>query len=786
MKYLYIAVTVCISTIQLTLAQNLPAEVYFSPGNTMLLTGGKPHTGLYNTEVIKSLYLNFPQTNYWTLLTNNYASETNIIASMTFDSIVYDSVGVRFRGNTSYTTIGTSQKKSFAIEMDWLRPNQDLMGYKNLKLNNAHQDPTFMREVLYSRMAARYIPIARANFVRLYINNQDWGLYPNIQNVDKTFLESWFLSNDGANFRATKQGTGAPGGGWGDGTAGMNYLSADSTPYLNYYSLKSSDIADPWNRLVKACYGLSTASTSNKDTVKKYIDIDRALWLLAVENIFTDDDSYTMKGKMDYMVYYEPETGLTMPLEYDGNSTFQTTLATSTSWGPFKNVTNVNYPLLNKLLNVPEWRQRYLAHYRTILNETFTSATIDTLVNQLNAQIFNLVLADTKKLYSNQQYNNGVPQIKSFVTSRRAYLLSNIEVAQQAPKISSAPYFNSSGVLYQAPTAMQPTTVKVTLSTLPVAQMVYLYYATGVSGATFTKLAMFNDGLHNDGAANDTVWAAEIPGFPATTLVRYYVEAVGASSIASVSYLPEGAEHDVYVYEVQSTVQSNGVVINELLASNTATQVDSAGDFDDWIELYNTNTTAVDLAGFYISDNANRRDKWKLPQGTVLPAGGYLILWADEEQTEGTNHINFKLSASGESLIFSDTVLNTVDEIIFPIQSMDTSYARIPNGTGAWAYRIPTFGRNNENAQSVSAITRSYQLKLYPNPVSETLYLKLGNNSNSPFNWHVYDLQGKEIMQGVCNNSNDFALDCSNIPTGMYVIRLQQDNVIQLARFIRK
>lgn len=786
MKYLYIVISVCISSIQLASAQNLPAEVYYSPGNMMLLTGGKPHTGFYNTDVIKNLYLNFPQTNYWTLLTNNYASETNLLASMTFDSIVYDSVGVRFRGNTSYTTIGTSQKKSFAIELDWLRPSQNLMGYKNIKLNNAHQDVTFMREVLYSRMASRYIPIARANYVRLYINNQDWGLYPNIQNVDKTFLESWFLSNDGANFRATKQATGVPGGGWGDGTAGMNYLSADSTPYLNYYSLKSSDIADPWNKLVKACYGLSTASTTNKDTVKKYIDIDRALWLLAVENIFTDDDSYTMKGKMDYMVYYEPETGLTMPLEYDGNSTFQTSLATSTTWGPFKNVTNVNYPLINKLLNVPEWRQRYLAHYRTILNETFTSGTIDTLVNELNAQIAAHVSTDPKKLYSTAQYTNGLTPLKTFVTSRRAYLLSNVEVAQQAPKISSAPYFNSMGTMYQAPTAMQTATVKVTLTALPVAQMVYLYYATGVSGATFTKLAMFNDGLHNDGAANDTVWAAEIPGFPATTLVRYYVEAVGALSTAPVSYLPEGAEHDVYVYKVQGTVQANGVVINELLASNTATQVDSAGDFDDWIELYNTNTAAVDLSGFYISDNSSRRDKWKLPEGTVLPAGGYLILWADEEQTEGLNHINFKLAASGESLILSDTVLNTVDEINFPLQSMDTSYARIPNGTGVWMYRVPTFGRNNENAASISVVTRLYQLKLYPNPVSEMLYLQLANNPNEPFDWHVYDLQGKEVTKGKCTNSSEFALDCSAIPAGMYVIRLQQDKVIQLARFIRK
>ncbi|MFT3794990.1 CotH kinase family protein [Flavobacterium sp.] len=323
MKQIYFMITVLVAA--MSSAQSLPSELYYSEDGRTLFTGGQAPTGMYDRTVVRDVYLNFAQANYWALLTANYESETEIPAEMIVDGTAYPNVGVRFRGNTSYTTIGNSQKKSFAVDTEFTTEDQNVMGYKNFKFNNAHQDATFMREVLYCRMARKYIPIAKANYIHLYLNNQDWGIYPNIQSLDKTYLEQWFQSNDGARFRATNEETGGgPGGGWGDGTAGLNYISADTLAYKNYYSLKSSDISYPWQKLVDACQALNTTTAANWTTnTKTKIDIDRALWFLAAENIFTDDDSYVMKGKMDYYVYYEPETGRTTPLEYDGNSTFR-------------------------------------------------------------------------------------------------------------------------------------------------------------------------------------------------------------------------------------------------------------------------------------------------------------------------------------------------------------------------------------------------------------------------------------------------------------------------------
>src|SRR6478672_8600146 len=122
MKKLLFLLTFSISFIGIS--QTLPSEMYYSADGRILYTGGVvPTSGLYDKTTVKNVYLNFSQTDYWTQLTNNYASETNIPATMIYDGITYPNVGVRFRGNTSYTTIGSSQKKSFGVETDFVDPN---------------------------------------------------------------------------------------------------------------------------------------------------------------------------------------------------------------------------------------------------------------------------------------------------------------------------------------------------------------------------------------------------------------------------------------------------------------------------------------------------------------------------------------------------------------------------------------------------------------------------------------------------------------------------------------
>ena len=124
--------------------------------------------------------------------------------------------------------------------------------------------------------------------------------------------------------------------------------------------------------------------------------------------------------------------------------------------------------------------------------------------------------------------------------------------------------------------------------------------------------------------------------------MRFYVEAVSNNNSKSVSYDPPGAEHNVYIYQVLPLPASDtSIVINEIMAMNSSTALDNAGEYDDWIELYNKSSEAKDISAYVLTDNPGNLDKWKFTSGTVIPPNGYLIVWADEDISQGIFHSNF-------------------------------------------------------------------------------------------------------------------------------------------------
>lgn len=727
-------------------AQRLPMEMSITEDGRRLTIGGKPSTGLYDSAILRTVELQFSQPNYWQTLKNNYASGTDLPATMIVDGKTYDSVGVRFKGQTSYTQFQNSDKKSFNITMDYAKANQDLMGYSTLNFNNSAFDHTFIREVFYLHQIRNHIPAAKANYIRLSINGQDWGLYPNVQQINRTYLSEWFLSNDGSNWRADrpKGSTGFPGG-WGDGTAAMNYLGSDTTKYQTYYTLKSSNQDKPWDILVATCNALNNTSIAELPTVlPAYLDIDRTLWFLACEIAFTDDDGYVFKGKMDYFVYYEPETGRMTPLEFDGNTVME---SRNVNWSPFYNETKANYPLLNKILAVPQWRQRYLAHMRTVISALLDPASCNRIMDSYKAQIDTIVQRDPKKIYSYNQFVTGIESLKTLIANRRNVLSGNVEVSQTPPIIQTASYSNPGGVEWKPPAENEEVIVRTRVTSTVGISQVNLYFAEGFVG-NFTAIQMFDDGRHDDYAANDGVYGARIPGKNAGTWVRFYIEAAANNAAKSVSYFPAGAEHDVFIYRVNLNTAEASVVINEVMASNSKTASDEADQFDDWIELYNRTGSPIDLGGYSLTDNPALLDKWKFPAGSIIPADGYLIVWADEDGKQGPLHANFKLSADGEMLMLLTPEGELMDSISFGPQVTDLGYARVPNGTGPFRIQDPTFEANNNTVASIETLDQSdIALTLYPQPSSGVLTVSYRSSGSETGSLALFDIFGRLLKQ---------------------------------------
>ncbi len=184
-----------------------------------------------------------------------------------------------------------------------------------------------------------------------------------------------------------------------------------------------------------------------------------------------------------------------------------------------------------------------------------------------------------------------------------------------------------------------------------------------------------------------------------------FVEYSGLLPDRSIGLSPDGNPFNRRVFFRPTPGRTNDpavpairVTVNEFMASNNAGLRDPVdNDLDDWIELYNAGTQSVDLASYRLTDNLTNSTQFVIPPGYVIPAGGFLLVWADNEpaQNSATNadlHVNFRLGADGEQIGLFDPSGALVDGLTFGPQVANVSMGRFPDGAeGAFsAFPVPT------------------------------------------------------------------------------------------------
>jgi len=161
------------------------------------------------------------------------------------------------------------------------------------------------------------------------------------------------------------------------------------------------------------------------------------------------------------------------------------------------------------------------------------------------------------------------------------------------------------------------------------------------------------------------------------------------------------------------------IVINEIMASNQTGLVDEDGDFEDWIELYNSGSQDINLAGYYLSDDDEDPLKWTFPEVTLKP-GEYLIVWASgKDRDAGELHTNFRVNRDGEPISLTmpngRTLVDHVRAVYIP---QDSTYGRMPDGSNEWLYLlIPTPGASNEKSRN-NTLADGYFDEPGPQPIS--------------------------------------------------------------------
>lgn len=129
------------------------------------------------------------------------------------------------------------------------------------------------------------------------------------------------------------------------------------------------------------------------------------------------------------------------------------------------------------------------------------------------------------------------------------------------------------------------------------------------------------------------------------------------------------------------------LVINELMASNTALVADEHGEYDDWLELYNVGDEPVALGQLSLTDIRDTVDAYTFPVGTRLAPGAWLVVWCDGQPEQGEYHASFTLQSAGDQvyLLGADgtEVIDAVDYTDFPPEQ---AAIRFPDGSETWAY----------------------------------------------------------------------------------------------------
>jgi hypothetical protein len=403
-----------------------------SPAEVASLSG-QP---LYASNVVRTLFLEFVDSDWEKEMAEFKPTDVEVPAKLTVDGQVYADVGVHFHGMSSFMMVSDGHKRSLVLSLDMAHSDQTLEGYRKLNLLNSHEDPSFLRTVLAMQIARDIMPAPKANFMRVVINGESWGIYVNQEHFNKEFTKEQFGSTKGARWKVP----GSP-----RGQGGLEYLGEDIESYRRIYEIKSKDNPKSWAALIQLCKTLQETQTEQLEkNLAPTLDLDGVLKFLAWEDVLANADGFYTRAS-DYDLYLD-EKGRFHVIPYDANETFSLGEGPGGPGGPrgpgrirgprgpsgggvkldpLGSAEDDSKPLLAKLLAVPALRERYLSYVRDLATRWLDWNRLSPVAEQYHELIAKDVAADTRKLYPEEAFVKSVDgEIKKFADERREFLLN--------------------------------------------------------------------------------------------------------------------------------------------------------------------------------------------------------------------------------------------------------------------------------------------------------------------------------------------------------------------------
>lgn len=720
---------------------------------------------------------------------NNVQSDSEHYASIHFQNNwineTVDSVGFRLRGNTSRN----AKKKSFKISFNTFIRGREFYGVDKLNLNGEHNDPSIVRSKLcFDQYKLIGHKSSRANHIEVYINNKYYGLYINVEHIDDEFLSKHFDDDSGNLWKCLYP-------------ADLRFLGNDPNIYKNLnqdgrpaYELTTNENIGDFSKLVKLISLLNNTPISQlADSLESFLDVPGVLKYFAINVLTGNWDSYWSLMN-NYYLYHHPKEDKFYLIPYDYDNTFgidwfNINWTTANPYN-FPKVASGSRPLAERLLQVPEYRNLYTRFLQFYREKIFLLSNWSSRIDSLRQMITGSAMSDTFRIkdygftandffnsysetgYSNQHVKFG---IKQFINLRNQSLSSQFNFVNAPPIVYNINYY---------PKAPMPTdTIFVTVAGFSNIQLneVSIHFTPFGSSITQIYPLTYSPIATSKLIENNDRWIGFIP--PLGNIAGGSFKIFIKDNQNNSRFYPRKNPIDLRLV----STSGSGLVINEFLADNT-TVPDPAGDFDDYIEIYNKSSNPILLTGKYLTDKSNNLTKWRFTQpNLVLGPYQYLLVWCDEQQSQPGIHTNFKLSKEGEYIAITDNDgISVIDSITFGQQKQDTSFARIPDGGINWLFTNPTPAAPNVVVSvKDDLIVNDFSITAFPNPFNSNTTIKYTLPISSKVSIRIFDVLGNEVkifsdeykekgshlINWNGNNNNN-----ESVSSGVYLITLKVDD----------
>jgi Concanavalin A-like lectin/glucanases superfamily/Lamin Tail Domain/CotH kinase protein len=563
---------------------------------------------------------------------------------------VFYNVGVRLKGSEHSRT--TSSRLGFDVDLDSDHLFRGI--HRGLGIDRSESTGFGQREMLNLQTLnhAGGVPTRYDDLIQVITPRLEHTGSADLQlaSYGKVFLDDQFKNGgDGTVFEyelvyqlnpltddGTPEGNKVPAPDSVMGTAIRN-LGDDKEGYRWTMLIKNNEDRDDYSRIIPFCKAMELTDANFTAQITNYIEVDQWLRGVAVNDLFGVGDNYGGDGSQHNVRFYvRPSDGRVIYFPYDMDAFFDA------------NRSIVPNGDLRKLITIPAFARAYYGDLLDIIATTYNTSYLAHWANQFG------------RLLPAQDFAGHL----SFIGTRGGVVTAAVNAA--VPNVAFA-------IITGGGNNFATSNNVVTIS----------------GNAPLSVKDIEINGVRYPITWNSvTAWSVQIPLYAGTNLL----------AVQGLDRAGQRPTNSLDTITVTNTGPSAllPVAINEWMADNAGPggfPDPLTGAYSDWFELYNPNSVASDLSGFYLSDSLAAPTKWQVPAGTVIPPFGFRLVWADNQtnlnavSTNGDLHANFQLSKKGETIALSAPDGSPQHTVTFGPQYQNVSQGLFLDGsTNGWYF----------------------------------------------------------------------------------------------------